>query len=220
MSKSVVMISPKSEVEQRSVRQPALPKMAVALCKPFARLLAQKKSIPSLFCELVSKLSKWFSITKATLAVHHHQTGTLKLASWWDQYCFKQGVLMSLPTENSLFYRVLESRRLLHEPINGNFPGNYIERRLMVSKTTAALAVYPLVFNNVVQGVISIASPVPYAFEMLEEGYLDAAFEQMANVLAERSSEELWESFSEGYCEKRDRKLSRQYVSEREVHVE
>lgn len=170
-----------------------VPKLDKTFNRSFIRVLTQNKPIPILFCELVNKLGKWFSITKATLAIYHHQTGTLKLASWWDMYCFKQGVLMSLPTENSLFFRSLQSNRPLHQQVKSHFPGNWVERRIMATETTEALVVYPLVFNGVVHGVISLSSPVPYAFEMLEQGYLCTVFEKMAAILNDRSPKEFWQ---------------------------
>jgi hypothetical protein len=179
--------------KRRAAARPALPNIETALNRPFARLLSQKKSIPTLFCELVNKLGKWFSISKAILAVYDDRTGTLKLTSWWDQHCFKEGVLMSLPTENSLFYQALQSDRIFHEQVNGHFPGNYVEQHLMTSRTTAALAVCPLQCKGVGQGVISLSSSVPYAFEMLEEGYFSGVFENVASVLTAQSLDEVWE---------------------------
>ncbi len=185
-----------------------LPRIAKSINKSFVRLLSQRKPVPTLFCELVNKLGKWFSISKATMAIFHEQTGTLKLASWWDMYCFKEGVLMSLPTENSLFYKVLQSSRPLHEQVSNGFPGNYVEKRLMTSKTTAALTVYPLVFNGVVYGVISFSSPLPHAFEMFEDGYFSTVFEKMASVVAERSPGEFWEPL---LCLKRKKEVVSDY---------
>ncbi|MCD6248926.1 MAG: hypothetical protein J7J98_01170 [candidate division Zixibacteria bacterium] len=178
--------------DRRATVRPALPGIGSALSRPFIRLLSQEKSTPTLFCELVNKLGKWFSISKAALAIYCDQTGMLKLSSWWDMNSFKEGVLMSLPAENSLFYQALQSNRIIHEQVNGHFSGNFVEQRLMSSRSTSALVVCPLLYRGVKQGVISLASPVPFAFEMLEEGYFSRVLEKIAFILAARSSDEFW----------------------------
>lgn len=168
----------------------ALPSVESATYKPFDRLLSQNKSTPTLFFELVNKLGKWFSISKATLSIYNNHTETLKVVSWWDINALKQGVLISLPTENSLFYKVIWSGELIHEQVKDCFSGNYIEQRLMTNKETSALAVCPLMSDRTVRGLISLSSPVSYAFEMLEKGYLSTVFERFASVLAERNTGE------------------------------
>lgn len=172
---------------------PPLPRIDDALSQPSAHSLSKNKPIPILFCELVNKLGRWFSISDAVLALYDHSTGRLKIASWWDLCCFKEGVHLNLPTEDSLFHEAIGSRSLLHIQVNGDFPGNYIEQQLMTSKATAALAVYPLVYNGVINSVISLSSPVPYAFEMLEEGYFSTVLKRLASVIADCSPREFWE---------------------------
>jgi len=162
------------------------------ISKPFFRLLNQNKSIPTLFCELVNKLSKWFSISNGNLVLHHYPTGILKLASWWDLYCFKQGILMELPAKNSIYYKVLKSKEIYHEQITGKFPGNHIEKKIIANSDSASICVYPLIYDDITAGLISFSSPIPFAFEMLEKGYLSSVFEDFAKIIVERSSQEFW----------------------------
>lgn len=158
--------------------------------RSFDRLLSQEKPIPTLFCELVNKLGKWFSISNAVLALCSHPNQTLKVASWWESHCFKEGVLMSLPAQESLLYEVLRSGHFLHIQVGGKIPGNYIEQRLMYSQTTESLAVCPLIHNDDAYGVISLSSPVSNAFELWHDCQFNSVLEKMASVIAGRNLNE------------------------------
>ena len=182
MKKGIVTMSQLHECSKNV----ALPGLARTMSKPFDRLLTQKKPIPTLFCELVNRLGKWFSISKATLALHHKPTDSLRLSSWWDKYVFKEGVLISLPKKGSLFHQVINDNRPVYYQVASQFVGNHIERRILTSKDTIAVMAIPLAIDGEVYGVIGLSSPVPFAFDMIEEGYLNNVFEKLARTIAER----------------------------------
>ncbi|MCK4632292.1 MAG: hypothetical protein KAT79_03415 [candidate division Zixibacteria bacterium] len=168
-------------------------KVSVAIFRSFDRLLSQEKPVPTLFCELVNKLNKFFSICKASLILHNSYTGTLALTSWWDRYCFKEGVIISLPRENSLLYATLKSQSVVQESINGQVPGNFVEQKLLISEETQALAVCPAVFEDAVHGLVVLASPVPGAFDMMQQGYFELVFERFGELLAKKTPSDVWE---------------------------
>jgi len=168
-------------------------KVSVAIFRSFDRLLSQKKPVPTLFCELIHKLDKFFSICKASLILHNPYTGTLALTSWWDHYCLKEGVIISLPRENSLLYATLKSQSVVHKWVNGQAPGNFVERKLLISEETQALAVCPAIFEDAVHGLVTLASPVPSAFDMMQHGYFELVFDRFGELLAKKTPTDIWE---------------------------
>ncbi len=181
------------EPDQPPSEQELAGKVSVAIFRSFDRLLSQEKPVPTLFCELVNKLDKFFSICKASLVLHNPYTGTLALASWWDRYCFKEGVIISLPRENSLLYATLKSQSVVQEAINGKVPGNFVEQKLLISEETQTLAVCPAVFEDAVYGLVALASPVPGAFDMMQQGYFELVFDRFGELLAKKTPSDIWE---------------------------
>ncbi len=163
--------------------------------RPFDRLLSQRKPIPTLFRELTNKLNKFFSISKAGLVLHCPLSDRLKLIARWEPDCFKEGVAMEIPTADSILHRTLRLGGILHEPVFGCDQGNNFERRILTSASTKALAICPAVLDDTVYSLISLASPVEYAFEMLAEGHFDDVFERFGELLSERSIAGIWEAF-------------------------
>ncbi len=179
-------------VKKQPVRQR---RMSPSIYQPFNRLLSQRKPIPTLFCELINKLNKFFSISKAGLVLHCPLSDRLKVIVRWEPDCFKEGVAMEIPTPGSILHRTLRLGGILHEPVFGCDQGNDFERRILTSASTKALAICPAVSDDTVYSLISLASPVEYAFEMLNEGHFVHVFERFGELLSERSIAGIWEAF-------------------------
>ena len=71
-------------------------------------------------------------------------------------------------------------------PIFSRAPGNIIEKNILTNKSDSALVVCPMVSEDLIRGLISFASPVPYAFELIEDGYLGTVFDAFGRVLSEQ----------------------------------
>ena len=179
-------------VKKQPVR---LPRMSPSIYQPFNRLLSQQKPIPTLFRELINKLNKFFSISKAVLVLHCPLSNRLKLIARWEPNCFKEGVAMDIPTAHSILHRTLRSGVTLHEPVFGCNQGNNFERRILTSASTKALAICPAVSVDTVYSLISLASPVEYAFEMLDEGHFVDVFELFGELLSERNIAGIGQAF-------------------------
>ncbi|RKX23058.1 MAG: hypothetical protein DRP51_01295 [Candidatus Zixiibacteriota bacterium] len=155
------------------------------LCSPLLRILRQNKSIPDLFCEMTNKLSKFFSISKAVLVIRNHNKMTLGVMAIWDNFQFQNGLTLILPKENSFLYEIFKTGRIKSLPIFSRVPGNLIENKILVNKSDSALVVCPMISEDMIRGLISFSSPVPYAFEMIEEEYLGTIFDMFGRVLSD-----------------------------------
>jgi len=156
-----------------------------ALCSPLLRILKQRKPVSTLFGEMTNKLSKFFSISKAVLVLKDMDKETLAVTAVWKNFQFNNGLKLTLPRKNSFLYEVLNTGKIKSLPIFSKPPGNMIENKIIVNKSDSALAVCPMISEDSIQGLISFASPVPYAFEMIEEGYLGIVFETIGRVLSD-----------------------------------
>lgn len=161
-------------------------RMSTMVYRPFDRLLSQRKPVPTLFWELTNKLNKFFSISKAVLVMNCPLSDRLKLIARWEPDCFKEGVAMEIPTANSVLHRALTLGRIFYEPAFGFDQGNNLERRILTSPSTRSLAICPAVSDETVYSLISLASPVYNAFDLIEDGHFASIFDRFGKLLAER----------------------------------
>jgi hypothetical protein len=193
MEKGLIVHGPdvlvaQKKTDEKPTPEIALPRqMSAMIYRPFDRLLSQRKPVPTLFWELINKLNKFFSISKAVLVMHCPLSDRLKLIARWEPDCFKEGVAMEIPTADSVLHRALTLGGIFHEPAFGCDQGNNLERRILTSPSTRALAICPAVSDDTVFGLISLASPVEYAFEMLDEGRFVDVFERFGELLSEQN---------------------------------
>ncbi len=155
-----------------------------AICNPLLRIFMQNKSVPTLFREMTNKLSKFFSISRAVLIIRNNNT--LGVLAIWNNFQFQNGLTLTLPGKNSFLYETLKNGKIKSLPIFSKAPGNLIENKILINKSDSALAVCPMISEDNIRGLISFASPVPYAFELIEEGYLEPVFEAFGRVLFDK----------------------------------
>ena len=159
--------------------------IAPALCRPLLRILKQNKPVATLFDEMTNKLSKFFSIPKAVLVLKNMNKDTLAVTAIWKNFQFQNGLKLTLPKKDSFLYEILNKGKIKSLPIFSKAPGNLIENKIIMNKSDSALAVCPMISGDKIRGLISFASPVPYAFEMIEEGFLESVFEAFGQVLSD-----------------------------------
>lgn len=172
--------------------------IAPALCRPLFKILKQNKSVSTLFDEMTNKLSKFFSISKSVLILKDNYKNTLAVTSIWKNFQFQNGLTLTLPRKNSFLYEILNNKKIKSLPIFSKAPGNMIENKVLINESDSALAVCPMISEDIIQGLISFASPVPYAFEMIEEGFLEPVFEAFGRVLSDEYDKKNKGIFLEG----------------------
>ncbi len=156
-----------------------------ALCNPLLTILKQNKPVATLFHKMTNKLSKYFSISRATLIINDSLQKTLGVTAIWRNFQIQNGLTLIMPRKNSLLYEILNNRKIKSLPIFSKAPGNIIENKILLNKSDSALAICPMISENMIRGLISFSSPVPYAFEMIEQGYLGSVFEAFGYLLSD-----------------------------------
>lgn len=163
--------------------------IAATICRPLLGILRQNKRKSLLFGEIIDRLTGFFSISRATLIISDPEKDALKVTTIWEKSNLRQGLWLTLPRKDSLLYRILNEGKTFSKPFIGYFPGNFIESRILMDKKTCSLVVCPLVSDKTVCGLISLASPVPFAFEMVEAGCLNPVLNRFGKILAKEEYE-------------------------------
>jgi hypothetical protein len=136
-----------------------------------------------LFSEFSRVLESEFEIRKGFLALREgDQTHFLAVASW-KQDGTRKNLSLRLPQAPSLFEKVAESGQIYSENFAELFDGNLIERQLLFDDDTVSFMLRPLKHEGRVVALLGYSSDVPDAFETIQEGTIDAAFDKLAACL-------------------------------------
>lgn len=136
-----------------------------------------------MFSEFSRLLESEFEIRKGFLALREgDQTRFLAVASW-KQDGARRNLSLRLPKGPSLFEKVAESGQIYSENFAELFDGNLIERRLLLDDDTVSFMLRPLKRDGRVVALLGYSSDVPDAFETIQEGMIDAAFDRLALCL-------------------------------------
>jgi hypothetical protein len=132
-------------------------------------LFRKDRNIYKLFFAITKKLNKFFSISTAVLVVHSVRDGHLKVIAIRKPKYAGKGLALSIPEKDSLLYRIFRNNALY----TANYPSvsetNFIEKKLLLEEGTQSLAICPITYGGSLAGLVCFASPVPYAFDMIEE---------------------------------------------------
>ncbi len=143
----------------------------------------RRQHLPAQFFAITKKLSKFFSISGAVLIVHSKKDDCLKaIALKGDSYT-REGLAISLPKTMSLLYDVFSDNEPYIENYPDGFPGNFVERKLILGEDTRSIIICPTRHEGRPNGLICFASPVPYAFVLFEDGNFDAMSEKIGSVI-------------------------------------
>jgi hypothetical protein len=138
-----------------------------------------------IFSEISRLLETEFEIRKGFLALREgDQTRFLAVASWKHDGT-RKNLSLRLPKGPSLFEKVAESGQIYSENFAELFDGNLIERRLLFDDDTVSFMLRPLKHEGRVVALLGYGSDVPDAFETIQEGMIDAAFDRLAARLGE-----------------------------------
>lgn len=158
--------------------------------KSFGVLFKKPQSIHLTFFSLIKKLNRFFSLSRAILVVRSLRDDSLKVVAIKGRKESREGLALTLPEKGSLFYRVFTTKAPYCENYPDGFPGNFIEKKLLLDGDTGSIAICPIKHDGTVHGLLCLASPVLYAFGMFENGFLDAVLERFG-MLIEKEAKRL-----------------------------
>jgi hypothetical protein len=136
-----------------------------------------------LFYELTNRLDKLFTVRKAALVTNSPEDESLKMLAFWENSVIHHGVRLTLPRTHSLFYEAFDKKDMVYKPIIGDIFGNFIERNILFDDTIGTVLICPLIYEDICRGLMSLTSPIPYAFDILTKGHFDILFNKFASTL-------------------------------------
>jgi hypothetical protein len=148
----------------------------------------KSKGIYEQFFSLTKKLSRLFLLSKAVLIVRSSRNDVLKVIAMKGSRLTRQGLALTLPDKDSIFYSVFRKRKIYSEDLPGRFKGNFIERKLLLDAGTRSFAVSPIICDGSVMGLLCLTSPVPYTFSAFEDGVLEKALEPLGKVIRKETN--------------------------------
>ncbi len=143
----------------------------------------RRQHLHAQFFAVTKKLGKFFSISGAVLIVHSQKDDRLKVIALKGENYTREGLAISLPRSMSLLYDVFAGNEQYIENYPDGFPGNFVERKLILGEDTKSIMIYPTRHEGQPNGLICFASPVPYAFVLLENGNFDEISENIGKVI-------------------------------------
>ena len=145
--------------------------------------LKKAKGINEQFFSLTKKLSRLLSLSRAVLIVRSCKNDTLKVIAVRGRRLTRQGLALTLPDRDSILYSVFREGKVYSENLPGRFKGNFIERKLLLDKETASFVISPIICEEVVIGLLCLASPVPHTFAAFEDSVFEEILEPLGKVI-------------------------------------
>jgi len=155
--------------------------------RSFKSVFKNNNKLSHCFFSLCKKLNKYFSIYRAVLVVYSEIDDNLKVIALKGQQNSREGLAISLPKKNSLFYKTFDNGQIFVEDCIGDFSGNFIERKLLSIEKCESFAICPVIHKDKTIGLLCLSSASLYCFEMLGEGI----FEQVLISLGKSVKAEL-----------------------------
>lgn len=149
----------------------------------FVPVFKNNANIYQAFFALTKKLNKFFSLSRAVLTVYSPARRKLKVIAMRSKNSVRKGLALTLSEDNSLLYRVFRDGDIYIQDFPDEIKGNFIETKLLMNRETASLAVCPVTSNENIIGLLSLSSPLPYAFAMFAGGFLDGVLEDFGRLL-------------------------------------
>jgi len=159
-----------------------------AFIKSFEAILKKPGDFHKLFFLFTKKLNKFFLISRASLILYSRNDHKLKAVAARGKNGAREGLALILPEKNSLLYGIFAEGKAYIACFPAQFPGNFIEEKILLDETARSLAIIPIGKNGSKDGLICLASPIPGAFAMIEDGVMDGLIENFAQNLNKRLS--------------------------------
>ena len=155
-------------------------------CSPFDALVNNHRDLSEQFFELTHQLRRKFEISKGVLVLRQERPIRLAAVSTWKNGLERDGLMINLPDDSSLFEKVAEQGQVYTENFCESFAGNFFERKLLLDDTSCSFLVQPLKSNGHVVGLLGYSSENPMAFAVCEEGVLEEEAQRFASAIAAR----------------------------------
>lgn len=151
--------------------------------RTYRSIFKKRTNAKYLFFTLVKKIGKYFGLSKAVLIVKSGHDETLKVIAIKGRKTSRDGLALILPRKNSHLYEVINSRQILILNQADDFPGNFIEKKLLYDDAASTAALCPIMHDGQVYGLLCLISPDTHSFDNLTNGLLDKILNQFGAVL-------------------------------------
>jgi len=168
----------KSRIKQGRARFEIDERASEVFVRSFDSILGKARNINKLFFSFTKKLNRFLPISRAALVIYSERDRNLKVIALKADST-REGLALSLPRDNSLFYRVFESRAIYTADSPFYFSGNFVERKILVSRETKSILVTPLTTGGKAYGLICLASPRESAFRFYDHSIMEKVFRKL-----------------------------------------
>ncbi len=148
-----------------------------------AEMARQEENLSEVFFALTRHLQQKFDINRGVLVIKQEQPKRLAAISTWNNGFGRDGLMLRLPEESSLFDKVLAQGEVYTENFCGAFSGNFFERKLLLDDNSRSFVLQPLIAEGQVVGLLGYSSEQPTAFTLFEEGTFNKLAEELGNVI-------------------------------------
>ncbi len=107
-----------------------------------------------LFNKHVKNIQEKIPINKAVLLLNHYHTGMLAAISTWENGHLHDGLSIKLPSESSLFEKVISTGKNYQSNNCLEFEGNFFEKKLLLNEQSSSFLLQPLTVNDQVVALI------------------------------------------------------------------
>jgi transcriptional regulator with GAF, ATPase, and Fis domain len=131
----------------------------------------------------ISKLSRFFSIEKASLAYFNFGNQNLHVTHIYKSNRLNKGLTIIVQPENSVMYQVL----MQNYPVADNYPDHIsthvIERKILLSDKTKSVLIIPLTYDCYKLGILTLSSQEECAFGTYLEGVGEGPVKDLSAAL-------------------------------------
>jgi len=110
--------------------------------------------LTDLFNKHVKNIQEKIPINKAVLLLNHYHTGMLAAISTWENGHLHDGLSIKLPSESSLFEKVISTGKNYQSNNCLEFEGNFFEKKLLLNEQSSSFLLQPLTVNDQVVALI------------------------------------------------------------------
>lgn len=139
--------------------------------------------VTELLERVLSKLSRLFSVDKASLALFNFSDHNLHVSHIYKNKHLNKGITLIIQPTDSTMYQVL----MQGFPVVDNYPdhitANVIERKILLSESTKSLLIVPLVCDCYKLGVLTLSSNDECAFGTYLEGVGEGIVAELSTAL-------------------------------------
>ncbi|MCK5126407.1 MAG: GAF domain-containing protein [candidate division Zixibacteria bacterium] len=137
---------------------------------PYSDTKIDPKGIDTLLRQTIAKLSRFFSIEKASLSHFNPNQNNLHVTHIYKRRRWNTGLTLIIQNNNSNMYQVL----MQGYPVADNYPdhisSNIIERKIILSERTKSVLIIPLMYDCQKVGLLTLSSESEGAFGTYIDG--------------------------------------------------